>query len=142
MSFTKHDAGKLRFDLIDPYFLEGLADVLTRGAAKYSPDNWKNCPAPFERYYSALQRHLTAYAKGEQHDAETGLSHLYHAACCLMFLAYFERDVEVPKMESSTSIKEPLPVAHGDKCLPGPHTHSWNVPLTFETQLGDDAVSK
>jgi hypothetical protein len=140
MSFTKHDAGKLRFDLVDPYFLEGLADVLTRGAAKYSPDNWKNCPEPFQRYYAALQRHLTAYAKGERFDPETGLSHLYHAACCLMFLAYFERD----RAETPQPVQQelPLPVAYGDKCLPGAHTHSWNVPLTFEAQLGDDATRR
>jgi hypothetical protein len=90
--FVKDDAGKLRMDLIAPQFLEGLADILTLGAAKYSPRNWEACPNPFERYYSALQRHLLAFAKGERQDAESGRSHLYHAAACLMFLEKFERD--------------------------------------------------
>lgn len=101
--FTKYDAGKLRMDLIDPQFTEGLAAVLTHGAAKYSADNWKACTEPFQRYYAALQRHLHLYARGEQRDAESGLSHLYHAACCLMFLAHFERtthaQLEVPNTE-------------------------------------------
>ena len=90
MKFTKHDAGKLRLDLIEPEFLEGLAAILTLGAAKYSAANWKQCPNPYERYYSALQRHLLAFAKDERTDKESGRSHLYHAACCLMFLAHFE----------------------------------------------------
>lgn len=90
--FQKHDQDKTRFDLVCPDFVEGLAKVLTHGARKYSDNNWVNCPQPFQRYYSALQRHLTAFAKGEPADEETGLSHLYHAACCLMFLASFERN--------------------------------------------------
>ena len=31
------------------------------------------------------------YLKGEKVDEETGLSHLYHASCNLMFLDYFDR---------------------------------------------------
>lgn len=91
MTFQKHDAGKLRLDLISPEFLEGLGAILTLGAAKYAAENWKQCPEPFERYYSALQRHLVAFAKGQRVDKESGLSHLYHAAACIQFLEYFER---------------------------------------------------
>ena len=32
---------KLRFDLIPFEFLESVAEVLTRGAVKYGPYNWK-----------------------------------------------------------------------------------------------------
>lgn len=90
--FVKHDDGKLRFDLIEPKFLEGLAAVLTHGAVKYRPNNWKDCPGPYVRYYAALQRHLNAYAQGKTYDAESGFHHLYHAACCLMFLVYFDEE--------------------------------------------------
>jgi hypothetical protein len=92
--FVKNDTGKARFDLIEPLFLQGLADVLTHGAAKYTPDNWRRCKEPVARYYSALQRHLNAYAMGESIDEESGFNHLYHAACCLMFLAWFEEAQE------------------------------------------------
>ncbi len=88
--FVKYDSEKLRFDLLDPDFEEGIAEVLTLGAKKYSPDNWKRCPEPFERYYSALRRHIAAFAQGEPSDKETGLSHLLHAACCIQFLYHFE----------------------------------------------------
>lgn len=94
-TFVKHDAEKTMHYLVDPEFVDGLAKVLTHGAKKYSPDNWKNCTQPFARYYSALQRHLTQFALGFTEDEETGLSHLYHAACCLQFLAFFERQGEL-----------------------------------------------
>lgn len=90
----KFDGEKSRYDLIDPLFEEGLADILTMGAAKYSPGNWKHVGDAEDRYYSALRRHLNSYKSGELFDSESGKSHLYHAACCLMFLAHFERNKE------------------------------------------------
>jgi hypothetical protein len=90
MSFRKDDQGKLRMDLLSPDFLEGVAKILTLGAAKYGARNYINCKEPYERYYAALQRHLTAYARGELVDQESGESHLLHAACCLQFLYEYE----------------------------------------------------
>ena len=42
------------------------------------------------RVFGALMRHLWAWWAGETKDPETGISHLYHASCCLMFLAAYE----------------------------------------------------
>ena len=87
----KFDNNKPRMDLIEPEFLEGIAKVLTLGASKYAPDSWKTQVSdPTNRYYAAALRHLTAWKKGEKTDSESGLSHLYHAACNLMFLGYFD----------------------------------------------------
>lgn len=83
---AKHDNGKPQMDLISSRFLVGLANVLTFGAKKYSSHNWRQGIA-FSRLYSALQRHLCAWNDGQNIDEESGLPHLYHAACCLMFLA-------------------------------------------------------
>lgn len=107
MSFTKHDSEKLLFDAIDPWFLHELAEVLTDGARKYSKNNWQACPEPFERYYAALQRHLNAYARGETKDPDSGRSHLMHAACCLLFLRFFERNNEA----STGRVPDPVQVA-------------------------------
>jgi len=95
----KFDNDKLRFDLLHPEFEEGVAKILTMGAEKYSPNNWVHVSDPEDRYYAALRRHISAYRKGETRDAESGESHLYHAACCLMFLSYFEK---VKKLEPNT----------------------------------------
>jgi hypothetical protein len=91
MTFEKFDNGKAQMSLLDPHFIEGIAEVLTIGAKKYSPDNWKRCKDK-SRYVDALYRHFTAYMKGEEVDPESGLSHLYHMGCNIMFLDFFDRE--------------------------------------------------
>lgn len=87
----KHDHAKPRFDLLDPVWLHGVADVLTFGAIKYAPDNWRG-GIVYSRILGALMRHTNAIARGEVHDPETGLRHTDHASCCLMFLSRFQAD--------------------------------------------------
>jgi hypothetical protein len=36
-------------------------------------------------------RHLHAFNDGEDKDPESGLSHLAHLGCCVMFLLEFEK---------------------------------------------------
>ena len=85
----KYDRGKPMFDLLVPEFLEGLAKVLTMGAEKYGPENWKHGLEP-RRFLAALYRHLNAYHRGEKNDSESGLSHLLHISINAMFLYYFD----------------------------------------------------
>lgn len=80
----KHDAGKLRMDLIPPSALEALAEVLTYGAQKYAPNSWQAVEP--ERYHAALLRHLCAWMRGEKVDVESGISHLRHVLCNAAFL--------------------------------------------------------
>jgi len=90
--FQKADGEKNRLELIDPEFILGLGQVLTFGAAKYSPNNWKKAkPKDIDRISGAMLRHQMAHAGGELVDPETGLSHMYHIACNAMFLAYHDR---------------------------------------------------
>lgn len=83
---TKYDMDKPPIALVDPEFIEGLAKVLGFGANKYSPDNWRN-GISYRRLISAAYRHLGAINKGENIDPESGEPHVYHLACCNMFLA-------------------------------------------------------
>jgi hypothetical protein len=62
-----------------------VARVLDYGAQKYSANNWRKV-RPGSRYLDAALRHLHAYADGEDNDPESGLSHLGHAACCVLFM--------------------------------------------------------
>jgi len=88
----KFDGGKLQYGLLPPLALKATVEILTFGAEKYEPDNWKNVPDSKRRYFDAMQRHLWAWKEGEQNDPETGKNHLAHAMCCLMFL--YEHDVK------------------------------------------------
>jgi hypothetical protein len=86
----KFDGGKLQYGLVPPNALSATVEILTFGAEKYEPDNWKKVPDAKRRYFDAAQRHLWAWKCGEQNDQETGKNHLAHALCCLMFL--YEHD--------------------------------------------------
>ena len=87
----KFDGGKLEYGLLPPLALEETVKVLTFGAQKYERDNWKKVPDSKRRYFDAMERHIWAWKKGEQMDPESGIHHLAHAMCCLMFL--YEHDI-------------------------------------------------
>lgn len=82
---VKKDDGKNRLELLDPAWLEEVGKVLTFGAKKYEDHNWRKGFA-WSRLFGAALRHIFAFVRGEDKDPETGLSHLAHASCCLMFL--------------------------------------------------------
>lgn len=85
----KHDQDKPDMSLLSNIALTKVAQVMTYGKAKYSAHNWRG-GFIWSRPLAAAARHLFAYIGGEDKDPETGLSHLAHCACCLMFLLEFE----------------------------------------------------
>lgn len=90
---VKYDQGKLPWHLYPWDAAEDVVKVLDFGAKKYAPRNWE-AGMDWSRVYSAAMRHLIAWWGGENLDPETGLPHLAHAMCCLMFLqAYGKRGV-------------------------------------------------
>jgi hypothetical protein len=93
----KFDGGKPMFGLLPPKALKATVDVLTFGAQKYEVDNWRYVDDSLRRYFDASQRHLWDWKEGEKYDPESGLHHLAHAICCLMFL--YEHDV-MPQKET------------------------------------------
>lgn len=86
----KEDGGKNRVDLLPIQPLEDIAEVLTFGAQKYADHNWRG-GFKWSRLYGALFRHMFAWIKGQDKDPETGLSHLAHAGCCILFLLEHEK---------------------------------------------------
>lgn len=87
---VKYDSGKPQMELIAPDAMEGLAKVLTFGASKYAARNWEKGMS-WSRVFGALLRHLWKYWRGEDLDEETGLPHIDHAMCCVMFLSSYQK---------------------------------------------------
>ena len=89
----KSDTEKNRLDLLPVRPLLDVGKVLTFGAKKYEARNWEKGLA-WSRPYAAALRHLFAWWSGETYDPETGLNHLAHAACNILFLLEFSKTHE------------------------------------------------
>lgn len=88
---AKGDAGKPSYRLIPLHLLEGVARIREYGVNKYgAEESWKDVPDARKRYTDALLRHIFAWLAGEKYDQESGLRHIDHALCNLIFLIYFE----------------------------------------------------
>jgi Domain of unknown function (DUF5664) len=90
----KDDANKPRWSLLPWEPLRSVVEVLTQGAVRYGDNNWQVVPNSRDRYFSACQRHLTAWWSGEQDDSGDKLPHLAHAICCLLFLLWFDQQAK------------------------------------------------
>jgi hypothetical protein len=94
LSGIKHDTNKPRWDLFPWDAGEEVVKVLNFGATKYEDRNWEK-GIKYGRVFGATVRHLWSWfhsrLKGEDGtDPETGLSHLAHAGCCVLFLLAYE----------------------------------------------------
>ncbi len=81
---VKYDQTKEPVSLLSRVWLLGVARVMGFGAKKYAAHNWRG-GIERSRLLSAALRHILAYNEGEDTDPESGLPHLDHASCCLMF---------------------------------------------------------
>lgn len=97
MEGRKDDTGKTPYELLPYWYLEGTARILAFGAGKYDAWNWYKGMA-WGRVFGALMRHLWSWwwahvrGVGAAIDRETGMSHLWHAGCCLAFLMQYEAE--------------------------------------------------
>lgn len=86
----KHDKGKPMWDLLPWRQVAKIVDVMTFGANKYGSNTWQGIDDGKNRYFAALMRHLTAWKDGEKIDPESGIHHLAHAGCCLLFMMWLD----------------------------------------------------
>lgn len=87
---VKYDAGKTRLEILPFEALEEIAKVMELGAVKYGSHNWLK-GMQWSKLAGAALRHLFAWITSEDNDPETGLSHLSHAGCCVLFLITYEK---------------------------------------------------
>lgn len=102
----RYNAGKPQLSLVPTAFLIAIgsppggpfygpkrlirevARVLTYGAAKYSPNNWRTSGSWLKVLDSGM-RHVDAYLTGQEVDDESGIHHFGHLGCNLAFLLEF-----------------------------------------------------
>lgn len=96
----KDDNGKLPWWLLPMSSVREVLKVLKWAAYEkqpvpYGPNNWQYVEEAPQRYYDAAMRHLTDWWElrqngGSRADHESGFHILAHAACCVLFLLWFE----------------------------------------------------
>lgn len=96
---AKADKGKLPISLVPMFIIKCIAAIRKYGEEKYhAPNNWVLVDK--QRYVDAMWRHLIAYQEGEEYDKESGLPHLWHAACNMAFILEMESpDWDVRKQQ-------------------------------------------
>lgn len=86
MEGVKYDGEKPMMQLLPPRALVEVAKVLTLGAKKYAPDNWKKLDNLQGRYTGAALRHIFEHMiDPDAIDPESGVTVLAHAVCDLLF---------------------------------------------------------
>lgn len=90
MQADKADQGKTPWELLPMDALEEVAKVLGYGAEKYGKWNWTKGMVASRLVGAACRHLLREWWCGRKVDPETGLSHLAHAICCLLFLLSYE----------------------------------------------------
>lgn len=75
-----------RYDLLPKAGLDSIAEAMAYGASSKYPDhNWRK-GFEWSKSYAAAMRHMTAHWDGETVDDESGLPHLSHAGCHILFM--------------------------------------------------------
>ena len=87
----KFDEDKADWTLFPFSAGECVVKILMFGKRKYARNNWQHV-RPGERYLAAAIRHIGAWCEGETNDKESGMSHLWHAGCCLIFAIWLEKN--------------------------------------------------
>lgn len=81
----RYNTGKAELHQVPSSLNFAVAKTLQYGAQKYAKGNWRKGMS-WTSVYDCLDRHMKKWLDGEQIDDESGLPHLYHAACNIAFL--------------------------------------------------------
>jgi len=100
----RFNSEKIKYDLLEPYAIEQVVKVFSKGAEKYAPFNWLK-GMEWSKMLASLKRHIAAFEKGEDYDFDpnckecqegtcknhTNLLHMAHAAWnCLGIISYYK----------------------------------------------------
>jgi len=81
----RYNNGKAELHPVPTSLKMAVAKTLMYGAQKYAKGNWRKGMS-WTAVSDCLERHMSCWLDGEEIDEESGLPHLYHAACNIAFL--------------------------------------------------------
>jgi hypothetical protein len=88
---ARANGGKVRFSLLPTPILSGVCRVLEFGLRKYREWNWTK-GMQWSACFDCDRRHMDKWYFGlEECDEESGLHHLDHAICNLLFLRHYTK---------------------------------------------------
>lgn len=85
----RHDTGKLLAYLLPPEALIELTRIFTKGATKYSDQNWRK-GMPWSKVIGPLDRHLMKFKMGQTEDKELRCRHAGMVAWNALTLLVYE----------------------------------------------------
>lgn len=86
----RFNTGKNMLDLVPHSLIENVGHVMTFGATKYAPNNWRK-GMEWSKCIGSLKRHLNEFEHGVDIDPESGCSHMAHIATNAAFLLEYAR---------------------------------------------------
>ena len=102
----RFDEGKTNWSLMPFEAVEEINKVLEFGANKYAEWNFANDGGmKHSRVINSCLRHIFAYMRGQDLDPESGLSHLAHAGCNILFLLYYNKYPETFKAKDDRNVR-------------------------------------
>jgi len=91
MVADRHNNGKPLYSLLPLESLEGVVRVLEFGAKKYAKNQWK-LGLTEESCLDSMMRHLSKELEGIKLDEESGLEHIDHMICNLLFIKWYRQN--------------------------------------------------
>lgn len=87
----RHNGDKTPMELVPASLIFAVAEVLKVGAKKYAPRNWERGMS-WSTVIGCCLRHLFKWISPfhSDYDEETGLNHLWHAACNIAMLIEYQ----------------------------------------------------
>lgn len=102
----RDDANKLNWSLMPFEAIEEINKVLEFGARKYNEWNFtQGGGMRYSRILNSMLRHIFSYMRGQDLDPESGLSHLAHVGCNVIFLLYYNKYPEIFKAKDDRHVR-------------------------------------
>ena len=103
---VKFDDDKVDWMILPYDALEEIVKVMEFGAKKYARGNFASGEGlEYTRVLNSLMRHILAFSRGEDLDPETGISHMAHAGCNILFLLHYIKNPEKFKNNDNRATK-------------------------------------